>query len=266
MIDWSEIKATVIKIVKLHAEYRHLDDYMQKPSPGQWKMAHSKMLKEEDQRWVWRGKRRVVDENGAPVAEWSDPPVAELIAIMSPCVVLAMVRTIEQMASIIAAYRNSGRIVNAHTEESVRVSILEHNRRITEKFVAEQVRLFAEDSVVANRYAEKLGKNHEEIRQELLKKAHLSPSDPVWLLTKEEMEERGFFKNSRRKRAENAKARRQVDHRDRSRFRRGDSSIRRPEPDISPADAGHQERNQESAEYRSDSGNTEPAGDSGDCA
>lgn len=203
MIDWSQINTAILETIKAYAEYLREDERFQRPFPGKWSSAHTSILKEEEQRFVWRGKRKVIDYKKRVVAEWADKSTAEYVAVLDPTTVLVMVRTIEQMANIIATYRNRDKVIKPHTGESVREDMMERNRILLEKKVKQEIETMALEH--KGSYAAKLEKDIEETRQKLLKKKHVTVADQYWLLSYEELSARGFTQVANNKGKKNKK-------------------------------------------------------------
>lgn len=190
MIEWTHINTVILEMIKAHAEYLGEDEKFHRPYPGRWSSAHTAILKEEEQRFVWRGKRKIIDNKRRVVAEWADKSTAEYIAAIDPTTLLIMARTIEQMANIIAAYRNADRVVKPHTGESVREDMMERNRIILEKKVNEEIKTLSKDK--KGRYIERLERDMESAREKLLKKKTVTAADQFWLLTPQELKDRNF--------------------------------------------------------------------------
>lgn len=153
MLDWSHMVKTVINAVQAYASSLKEKGVARKPEPDRWNMHYSVILKEEDQKYVFRGKRRVEDSNGVTVAEWLDPATAEYAAAIPPVSLLILMDTIESMAAIIAKYRNSGLRFDTHTAESVRLSVMRHQEKKVLQFVSSQIKAITDiDKNTGKRY------------------------------------------------------------------------------------------------------------------
>lgn len=123
-VEWERIHETVSNCIHEYAISLLRSRSERQPHPGRWEVGMSRPITVDEQLLYIKSRRDVVDADGVTVARFGCKAASEFMSVVSPDVVLVLLKAIEGLSTIVARHRNEADGSGVHTESSVRRQVL----------------------------------------------------------------------------------------------------------------------------------------------